>query len=174
MALLCLNFWATNLAQAQEKLIIGDKVPDITFDTVLNYKDATIQLSQLRGKAVILDFWATYCTACLKEFPKLDLLQRQYAKNLQIMLMGCYPKDTKAILQAFLDERLRAEKGFSMPLVRYSEAIEKVFPIKSMPHYIWIGADGRIKAITRADQVTEANIKRLIAGLSLNLKLKTH
>lgn len=170
MALLCLNFWAG--AQAQERLIIGDKVPNIAFSTVLNYKDSTIQLSQLRGKAVILDFWATYCTACLKEFPKMDSLQRQYAKNLQIILMDAYTKDTKAVLQAFLKERLRADSGFSMPLVQHSEAIKGVFPIKSMPHYIWVGADGRIKAITRADQVKPANIERLIAGLSLNLKLK--
>jgi len=102
----------------------------------------------------------------------MDSLQRQYAKNLQIILMAAYTKDTKAVLQAFLEERLRADSGFSMPLVQHSEAIKKVFPIKSMPHYIWIGADGRIKAITRADQVKPANIERLIAGLTLNLKLK--
>ena len=157
---------------AQERLIIGDKVPDVAFATILNYKDSSLHFSQLRGKAVILDCWATYCTACLKEFPKMDSLQRVYAKNLQIILMNAYTKDTKSVLQAFLKERLSTPEGFSIPLVQLTEAIHQVFPIKSMPHYIWVGADGRIKAITRADQVTPANIERLIAGLTLNLKLK--
>ena len=172
MALLCLNFWAG--AQAQERLIIGDKVPNVIFSTVLNYKDSTIQLSQFRGKAVILDFWATWCTACLVGFPKLDSLQRLHNKNLQILMLNASVRDTQPVLAEFLQKRKALATSFSLPLIKNDDSIRKVFPIKSMPHYIWIGADGRIKAITRADQITEANIKRLIAGLSLNLKLKTH
>lgn len=154
------------------RLVIGDKVPDLVLSNIINYKDSSIRLAQLRGKAVILDFWATYCSACLKEFPKIDSLQRQYSKNLQILLMNAYLKDSETVLANFLKEQKVKLEGFSLPLVKNSNEIHKVFPIKSMPHYIWIGTDGRIKAITRADQVTHSNIERLIAGLSLNLKLK--
>jgi thiol-disulfide isomerase/thioredoxin len=44
------------------------------------------KMGELRGKAVILDFWATYCKPCLEAIPHLIALQKQYGKeNLEII-----------------------------------------------------------------------------------------
>ena len=178
MAMLCLNFWAKSQSaagatDALKPLLIGDKVPDVELAKILNYKDSTIHLSQLRGKAVILDFWASYCTACLKEFPKMNALQNQYDKYLQILLINTYDKDSDTVLRNVVETR-KQKGSFSLPVVKSSTALRKAFPVRSMPHYIWIGADGRIKAITRADEVTASNIDRFIAGLLINLTTKTN
>lgn len=121
---------------------------------------------------MILDFWATFCSACIKEFPKMHSLQKQYDKNLQIVLVNTYSKDNENVLRDFLAEQKSQIPDFSLPIVQSDSTLRGIFPVKSMPHYLWIGADGRIKAITRADQITSSNIERLIAGLTLNLKPK--
>ncbi|MGZ4100208.1 MAG: TlpA family protein disulfide reductase, partial [Bacteroidia bacterium] len=55
---------------AQERpLKVGDKVPDITFSNVVNYKSATLKLSEFKGQVIMLDFWATWCSSCLAAFP---------------------------------------------------------------------------------------------------------
>jgi thiol-disulfide isomerase/thioredoxin len=40
------------------------------------------ELIYFNGKLMILDFWATWCGACISKFPKLDSLQKKYADKL--------------------------------------------------------------------------------------------
>jgi thiol-disulfide isomerase/thioredoxin len=163
------------LAQDARPLKIDDKIPAAfwTANRSILTKEQTLQknLHQYKGKAVVLDFWATWCGACLNQFPKMNVLQRQFAKNLQFLLINNYAKDTPQVLRSFLQQQ---DEDFGVPILAQDEAMAKMFPVKSIPHYIWIGADGRIKAITTADAVTAANLKRLIAGLELYLALKTN
>jgi thiol-disulfide isomerase/thioredoxin len=63
----------------------GTPAPDFTLD-VLAGKGKKIQLSSLKGKPVVVNFWATYCEPCKKEMPSLAELQKQYEpEGLQIL-----------------------------------------------------------------------------------------
>jgi len=175
--LLIMMFLSTSVSFAQnskpaKQLNIGDRIPALNLSNILNYSDSNVVLSKFKGKALILDFWATYCSPCIAEFPKMDAMQKRHGKNIQILLINTYPSDTREILEKFLVEQRKKITGFSLPVVVYNAKIKEVFPIRSMPHYVWIGADGRIKAITRADQLTEENVDKHVAGLSLNLQTK--
>ena len=87
-------------------------------------------------------------------------------------MVNTYEKDTLPVLSQFYQKQQQVIKGFSLSLVASDAALKSMFPVKSIPHYIWVGADRRIKAITDAEAVTDPQVKRFIAGLSLNLKLK--
>ena len=171
-----LFFFSTTLfAQTKatsRQLAINDKVPNLTLSQILNFNQKSAEFSSFRNKALVLDFWATYCSPCIAEFPKMDAMQKKYGKNIQFLLMNTYASDTVEVLEKFLAAQKAKIKDFALPIILNSAEIKNVFPVNTMPHYIWIGADGRIKAITRADQLTEENVSRLIAGLSLNLKTK--
>ncbi|MFC3560197.1 TlpA family protein disulfide reductase [Pedobacter jamesrossensis] len=167
----------SNISHAQnnksgDQLEIGDKIPTLSLSNVINYSDTSVMFSTFKGKAVILDFWATYCSPCIAEFPKMDAMQKHYGKNIQFLLINTYPSDTREALEKFLIQQKSKITDFSLPMVISSTTIREMFPIKTMPHYIWVGADGRIKAITRADQLTDENVAKLVAGLSLNLQIK--
>ena len=63
----------------------GQTVPDIQFSTVLNAPTKTTTLNELKGKIILIDFWATWCGACLQAMPHLQQLQRQHAQQLQVI-----------------------------------------------------------------------------------------
>lgn len=56
----------------------GDRAPDFALKDL---RGGTVKLSSLRGKVVVLDFWASWCTPCKKELPALDALAQRWAKE---------------------------------------------------------------------------------------------
>lgn len=175
LAALCLFFKGFGQASTNQNiqpLSIGDKIPDIVFQKVLNGTKQPIALSSLKGKAIILDFWATWCSACIKRFPHMQELQEKYGKNLQVLLIGDSLRDTEEKLAKFLSDREKGGDTISLPVAYHDPLTKLLFPHKMFPHYVWIGADRRVKAITRAEQVTEANVERFVAGLDLSLPKK--
>ena len=164
------------IAQVPKPIKIGDKLPPIFWQqkhqlyTGGNPNNITFQ--QFKGKAMLLDFWATWCSPCLKSFPKMNGLQNQHGKYLNILMVNAYEQDTQAVLASFYKKQQETISGFSLKVIQSDTNLRTTFPIKGMPHYIWVGADGRIKAITDAEAITEVSIKRFIAGLAINLKVK--
>ncbi|MGB7068347.1 MAG: TlpA disulfide reductase family protein [Pyrinomonadaceae bacterium] len=73
------------------------------------------KLQDLRGKAVILDFWATYCKPCLEEIPHLKELQAKYgAENLQIVGLHVGGEEDEPKVPEFV-ERLKIDYQLGDP-----------------------------------------------------------
>lgn len=63
---------------------IGSAAPDFT----LTDSQRTVALSQLRGKPVVLNFWATWCPPCIDEMPSLVQLQKQLGDKVTILAVS--------------------------------------------------------------------------------------
>lgn len=63
---------------------IGTEAPDFT---VAN-PDKTVTLSQLRGKPVVLNFWATWCPPCVEEVPSLVAMQKQLGDKVVVLAVS--------------------------------------------------------------------------------------
>src|SRR5690242_7538640 len=62
-----------------------------------------VRLSELKGKVVLMDFWATWCLPCRAELPKIELLHRDF-KDKGLIVLGVddeEPKDQAAFLSKF-------------------------------------------------------------------------
>ena len=154
-------------------LNIGEKVPDLEFDQALNMPGGKLRFSDFKGKALILDFWGTWCGACLKAIPHAQEVQDKYGKNVQVLLINDSATDSLHIVREFLEKRKRDNQEIRLPVIfTHSKVTRKLFPHRHYPHYVWISADGRIKAITRAEQLEEDSIERLIAGLDIHIPVK--
>jgi thiol-disulfide isomerase/thioredoxin len=175
VATLCLffrGFGQTNHLPGKDQLDVGDRVPDLVFKTILNGDKKPLALSALKGKAVILDFWATWCSVCIKGFPKMNALQEKYNKILQVILVADSQSDTEKKVSKFVMDREEAADALVLP-VAYNDSLTKVlFPHLAFPHYVWIGADRKVKAITRWDAFTEENVSAFLAGRDLFIKKK--
>lgn len=86
------------LKKAQNPIItIGSEVPDFTltmFDGY-SYKDTTeINFADLRGKVVVINFWASWCTPCEQEAAELEEAWRYYEADGEVIFLGIAWTDT--------------------------------------------------------------------------------
>lgn len=143
---------------------VGESVPDVAV--------GKMRVSDFRGKVLILDFWATWCAPCVAMMPRMDSLQREFAGKLEIV--GVAYQD-KAAVTGFI-AKLEAQEGlhYSMKEVYDDKALSALFPHGSFPHYVWIGPDGRVAAITGFGELDRKNVMALLGknGGSLNVALK--
>ncbi len=160
-------FFLSNYGQAQHNSIpalkIGDKMPDMVFDTVANYSSNQLRLSDFKGKLIILDFWATWCTSCIYHFHQLDSLQKRFKDQIQIVLVDSKStKDNYTKVTKFFKSWTSRYKNFALPTTIGDTIAEKYFPHTVIPHVVWLSKDGIIKSITTADEVTGPNIRNLL------------
>ncbi len=66
--------------------LVGHTAPDITFSWS-TLPDGVTKLSDLKGKVVVLDFWATWCGPCISSFPNIRRLQERY-KDYPVVILG--------------------------------------------------------------------------------------
>ena len=142
---------------AQDKIAplqIGDPVPDIFLENIINHPRGTAHLSDFKGKLLILDFWATWCRPCIQAIPRFEQLQREFGNQLQILMVTSQPSTSIA--------KFFSDRGFTLPSVTGDQKLSKLFPHKYVPHEVWI-KDGKIIAITGEAEVTANNIKAQLA-----------
>ncbi|RZJ80875.1 MAG: redoxin domain-containing protein [Chryseobacterium sp.] len=177
MAVLCLFFRATGQVSVKPKaeerpLVIGDRVPDLVFQNVINYSAPMLRFSDFKGKAILLDFWATWCGSCIAHLSEVMDLQKEFGEGLQVITVNGSMRDSKEVVEAFVSKQVGTDRAFLTPVIYQDTILRDLFPRRIIPHYVWIGLDGRVKAITGSAEVRVEHVKRLVAGLSLNLPVK--
>jgi len=150
-------------------LKIGDQVPDIVINNVINYPSSSIRLSNLRGKVVILDFWATWCGPCIRSFPKLDSLQQKFAGKMQLLPITY---EAKGLVEGFLQKMQRSMH--LLPATATGDTmLRQYFPHSQVPHYVWIDETGKVIAFTEGKELTEANINQALQKEKLAVRIKS-
>ena len=114
---------------------VGQVAPDFE----LPGKASPVRLSDSKGKAVYLDFWASWCGPCKQSFPWMGEMQAKYkAQGLRVVAVNLDQKPADA--QAFLKETPAAfDVAFDT-----SGKTPKAYAIQGMPTSVLIGADGRV------------------------------
>ena len=115
---------------------IQTNIPDVTF---LDGANNPIKLSDLKGKVVFLNFWATWCPPCIAEMPAILKLYNQFKdnENVQFLLVdtdGNYKKSS-----AFM-----TRKKFTMPVFIPGSSIPDVYFSGSLPTTVIFDKTGRI------------------------------
>ncbi|MXV16076.1 TlpA family protein disulfide reductase [Hufsiella ginkgonis] len=148
---------------AQQELTgirVGGKVPDIALTGLRNYSSPDIKLSEFRGKLLIIDFWASWCSPCLSMIPKIDSLQKEFTGKVQFLAVT-YEKESVAKPFA---ERMRKRVPSPVPELYEDKALHNLFPHRELPHYVWIDGAGTVLAITGFTDVNKNNIEKMLTG----------
>jgi peroxiredoxin len=117
----------------------GSPAPDFTLKKI---NGGELKLSSLRGKAVIVDFWDTWCPPCRKAMPHLQALSETYSDDLVVVGVALGRKGEAAV-QAYTKDH-----GLTFEMVMFNndqKLIDNFGGIESIPTTFLIDADGIIR-----------------------------
>ena len=119
------------------KLTEGELAPDFSF----TLPDGTVQrLSNLRGKPVLLNFWATWCPPCIEEIPTLQ--QAYTAAGGNLVVLGVNRNETPEAIAAFVPK-----VHVTFPLIANPAGdIGDGYAVSNLPESFFINRDGTIAA----------------------------
>jgi thiol-disulfide isomerase/thioredoxin len=142
---------------------LGKPVPNYTFSNILNSTETEMSISDLKGKPIILEFWATWCGSCIPAMKKLDSLQREFKDEIEIITIS---SENKNLLAKFI-------KSSNTSLRIVSDTTHSVnFKYKVIPHSIIIDKNGIVRAITSPENINKKVINNLISNNEIDLDIK--
>ena len=165
ISLLACIFSLSILVNAQ-MIKFGELCPDITSRDVINYDKKEFRLSSYKGKLVIFDFWNHGCISCVRDFNRLDSLQKQFKDQIQIVLVCKEGRDSTL---RFFAKRKKI-KVPDLPLITNASAIWSSFTEDQSPFQSWIDTAGRLKYNTDPYNLTAGNINRYLQGKMLAIR----
>lgn len=159
-------------------LQLGDEIPNDLWELPLrvgNHPEGLdeIRLSDYKGKLIILDFWATWCSVCLAGFPELDSLQRSFGESIQVLLVN--PSESDSQVYERINKLVARNPDFSLPavpLINGAELFAHYFPYSQVPHHIWIDPNGKVHAITYGDNTNRYTISKFLKDEEVVLEHK--
>ena len=146
--LLAASLIALDRLPSQTTLRAGDRVPDFQ---LVNLEGDNVALSSLKGKAVVLNFWATWCPPCREEMPLLESAWEQF-RSRNVVIVGIALGQAADTVRPFVDSN-----GISYPVwtdpdseaggAVDSNAIFDWFDSAGVPTTVFIRPDGVIAGI---------------------------
>ncbi|HML15485.1 MAG TPA: redoxin family protein [Bryobacteraceae bacterium] len=117
--------------------VIGKPVPALSGKAL---DGAEIDLAALRGKVVLLDFWATWCTPCQRELPNLEKLHKEF-QDQGVVVVGMNVGEDRQTVQDFLKSA-----GLTLPVVPLEENAELIaaLSVNAYPTMVVVDREGNI------------------------------
>jgi cytochrome c biogenesis protein CcmG, thiol:disulfide interchange protein DsbE len=142
--------------------MVGKPAPTFTLPVAANGKVAgaeeQVNLADLKGHPVILDFWASWCGPCAVEAPVLDRLARRYESK-GLVVLGVNVSDPPNVIKQYA-----AQKGLSYPmLVESGSDVSASYGVKNLPSLVILDKEGKVMAYL-VGVVDEASLNEIVGA----------
>ncbi len=146
-----------NISSSKELVREGKKAPDFTLETL---DGGNLRLEDLKGKGVLINFWATSCTYCLSEMPAIEKQYQKY-KEQGIEVIGINIRENYATVNGYVR---RLNVSFPI-LMDKSGEVTNLYQIGPLPHTIYVSPEGTVKSVYIGEMSEQVIEKQLLAIL---------
>ncbi len=135
----------------------GFAAPDFTLETL---NGQTVSLSGLRGQAVLINFWATWCPPCRAEMPAIQqVYDRYHDQGFTVLAVNLQESDAQ--VAAFAEQF-----GLTFPiLMDRSGSVFARYRVRALPSTFFVDKEGIIQNVTVGGPMAEAFIESQVADL---------
>jgi cytochrome c biogenesis protein CcmG/thiol:disulfide interchange protein DsbE len=160
-----LGLVAFGLRRAQQGTVQpGDTIPDFTLTLFDGYQYAgksEVKFSELRGKVVVINFWASWCKPCEQEAAELETAWRDYQDDERVVFLGIDYTDTPTPALGYLT-KFEITYPNSPDL---GSRVSQLFRIKGVPETYFVDPDGKLSYVQVGPFASAAEIHSIIDPL---------
>ena len=141
---LILEAYDRTTARAAERLAKLNLIdPNIQAGGALDFtlpglNGAKLSLASLRGKAVVFDFWATWCAPCRAQHPLYEEVKKKYRFNPDVVFLSVNTDEDRSLVEPFLKEQKWS------PIVYFEDGMSRKLEISSIPMTLIVNRKGEI------------------------------
>ena len=128
-------------SETEQDVVAPIAAPDFT---AIDSDGNSVALSDFKGKPVIINFWASWCTSCQSGMPDFDTAFQLYGEEIQFMMVNMTDGNRETVESA---KACIADAGYAFPLffdTEYSAAM--AYNVTSIPATYLVNADGNLVA----------------------------
>jgi thiol-disulfide isomerase/thioredoxin len=138
--------------------IVGAPAPDFSLDDL---QSRTLELSSLRGKTVLINFWATWCDPCREELPLLDRIAGTYPETLRVI--GVETGDPEDAVRSFLEPL--ALTNLTVVLDPTLTARDR-YLVRGLPTSFFVDSNGTVRQI-KIGALDSSEIDSILASMGV-------
>lgn len=131
-------------SSAESRLALMDQMEQIGLPEIAgtSLSGADVSLVSMKGKIVIVNFWASWCAPCLEEFPSMIKLVKEFKGD--VVLLAVSQDSSKEDIEAFLKSFPEANDPSVHVLWDESREIGKTYEVDRLPESFLAGVDGKL------------------------------
>ena len=136
----------------------GVTAPDFTAGLI---DGSSVTLSELQGKPVLINFWATWCGPCVREMPAFERLKEDFGDQIEILAVNS--GDDAETVKDFAEKN-----GYTFPIaLDETYEISMLYPSSSIPYTVVVDAEGKVSHVSAgaADADTMYDVYKEALGL---------